>query len=143
MKIYRARTGYSTSIVLPSGKTKYLIFDSESNGTSVLKVTSKAVASALERKKEFGSIFYLEASDEEPSQEYGGNAQAVISEDTRKGEDAIKSAGEENAYKEIKVESWEDAKRYMVEELGYPANKVRTQSQIQKKADEEGIRFIM
>ena len=133
MKIYRARTNYSTSIQLPSGKYKYVIFDSESDGTSTLRVTSSVISEALEKKKEFGSVFYLES---------GGESKPDI-EAVKEGDKAIGSAGAEKTYKEIKVESWEDAKRILVEEYGYPANKVRTQSQIQRVAASEGINFIM
>ena len=129
MKKYRAKTNCSVSISLPNGKYKHIDFDPEGNGTSVFSTKSSVIADALERTRAFGKVFVLEYTDEPVDA-------PVVKEEPL----PVKS---ENEYKEVKVSDYEEAKRYLIEELGYPANKVRTQSAILKVAASENITFVM
>lgn len=129
MNKYRAKTNFSTSISLPNGKYKYIDFDPEGNGTSIYQTNSAVIAAALERNPGFGKVFTLEYTDDPVEEAQKAEAPAPVKS--------------EKEYNEVKVNDYEEAKRYLIEELGYPANKVRTQSAILKVAANENITFVM
>lgn len=134
MKIYRAYTDLSLSIVLPSGKSKYIIFNSESNGKSVYSTSSEDIITALEKNSNFGKSFYLEKS--------------ISDEKLKRQEEMQKAVGgnineKKYPYTEVPCNSWEDAKEYLVKNYDVSPTKIKLPSQIQKAAQSFNVNFIM
>lgn len=132
MKTYQSGSVASLSITLPNGRSKYIRFDSMSNGKSQYRTTDKDIMAGIEGSARFaeGGIVIIE--DTEPK-----NVKKVPVATAPKP--IIKKAEE---FKEIRVASWEDAKNYLVEEVGINSKKIRTQSQITEAAQKNNIHFI-
>lgn len=125
MKKYQAGSTISLTLTLGKGKYLHIKFDSMSSGNSVYSSNSKAIQEAIENTEMFKSGYITIIEDTE----------AVV----KKSKVEVNPKAE---YKEVSVASWDDAKAYLVENLGISPSKVRTQSTISSVAEANNIHFI-
>lgn len=126
MKTYQSGSVASLSIILPNGRSKYISFDSTSNGKSLFSTNDKNIMAGIESSRRFREGGIILVADDTPKE--------------TKKKDPIPVKNEE--YKEVQVNSWDDAKDYLVDELGIPTKSIRTQSQISAAAEANHIKFI-
>lgn len=136
MKTYQSGSVAALSITLPNGRNKFIRFDSQSNGKSIYITTDRDIMAGIEgcaRFKEGGIKIIADTEPkEQPKKVVTPTAPAAPKAELRKADE----------FKEVRVASWEDAKNYLVDELGINGKKIRTQSQIMAAAQANNIHFI-
>ena len=124
-KTYKANTGVSLSVPLPSGKSLRVSFLALSDGTSVYATDNPQVQAGLERHSQYGKLFW-------PLSESGGEKHQPAP-----AADGRDPAGREA--KKVKVSDLTAAKDYLADTFGVSRTSLRTRKSIMDCAASHGV----
>lgn len=131
-KTYRAGTAVSFTAYLESGASARIQFEVQSLGDSIYITRDKSVQDAIERHPLFGKLFVLHSVTQEEDSEY--------TESVTQGE----GSSDDGVHTEttIEVSCLDDAKQWLIDNLGAPKRKLRNRNEILRYAEHVGINFI-
>lgn len=121
-KKYTAKTDLSLNIRTGKGYA-HIQFDSMTKGGSVYYTENPSLQEGLEKHPKYGRLFRME-----------------VVKEVKREEPKLKPESEKKP-KEVKVESLNDAKDYLVETHGYSRTQLRTKESILAAAAEVGEEF--
>lgn len=158
MKKYIAKTNVSINVVLASGKSRHVSFDSVTGGGSVFYTDDPALQQALERHYKYGKLFKgvatnspspalpdgegssdeVQNTGDSPSLHSGHDAQSEADDQSGHDED---DADDEVELKTVVVTDPDEAKAYLADNFGLSRTKLKSIKAIKAAAEENGIVF--
>lgn len=121
IKIYKAATEVSFNVNLDDNRTRRIRFELQSLGNSIYITKDKEIQDALERHRMFGRLFSLHSSEHTVED---AEPQPIQTETT------------------IEVACLEDAKQWLIDNLGAPRRRLRTPKEVVRYAQDSGITFV-
>lgn len=172
LKKYQSKSSISLSVLMNTGKSVHVSFDSLTGGGSIFYTDDEELQEALAKHHKYGRLF-KEVELVKPVAEPAPKKKPVVKEeevedvedidevddtedevDETTEENAEDEATEENAEevqeqeapvatgKQIHVTNLEDAKNYLADNLGVSRTKLRSKKAILEVAEANGIVFV-
>lgn len=157
LKKYQSKSSISLSVLMGTGKSVHVSFDSVTGGGSVFYTEDEELQAALAKHPKFGRLFKEVAvatvttakpavkatvKVEQPAAEEEVEDEVEDNDETT--EEAENEATEEEAsnLKQIHVTDLEDAKNYLADNYGVSRTKIRSKKAIVEVAEANGIEFV-
>lgn len=145
-KTYRAGTAVSFTAYLESGASARIQFEVQSLGDSIYITRDKSVQDAIERHPLFGKLFVLHSVTQEEDSE---DTESVTQEERYEESNGSMSYTQDEGSLDgvhtdaaIEVSCLDDAKQWLIDNLGAPKSKLRNRNEILRYAEHAGINFI-
>ena len=158
LKKYQSKTSISLSVLMNTGKSVHVSFDSITGGGSVFYTDDEELQEALAKHHKYGRLF-KEAelmkpvaaptpavkeeeniNDVEDTEEEVDEAENEAPEDN--GEEVQEQEAPVATGKQIHVTDLEDAKNYLADNFGVSRTKTRSKKAIVEAAEANGIVFV-
>lgn len=133
LKKYKSKSCVSINVVLPTGGNTHICFSAKTGGGSVYYTENETIQKGLEGHPKYGKLFVLE--NEMAAKKPSAKVQkaAVTAEQPAKAE---------NKLVEVKMSCNDDAKDYVADKFGVSRSKMRSRTDIEKVAAENGVKII-
>ncbi len=150
VKTYRACTAVSFTAYLKDGASKRIQFESQSLGDSIYITRDKSVQDAIERHPLFGKLFALHSVMQEEDSVMQEEDSVMQEEDSEEASGSMSDTQDEGSSDDgvhtteatIEVACLDDAKQWLIDNLGAPKSKLRNRNEILRYAEHAGINFV-
>lgn len=129
LKKYKAKSCLSITVSLPQGGTTHIKFSPHTGNGSVLYTDDEALQIGLERHPKFGRLFKLDVI---PSSINEPDTTEELSDDNK----------QDITIRSVEMSCNDDAKDFVADRFGISRSKLRTRPQIEKAAQEHGIKIV-
>ena len=145
LKRYKSKSCVSISVVLPTGGNTHVSFNPVTGGGSVYYTDNVHIQQGLERHPKYGKLFVaddtLRTQGALADRPQGTGISSRGKREAPTGGD-IGNGGGVKAAVEVKMTCNDDAKDYLADKFGISRSKMRSRSEIEKVASENGVVII-